>query len=409
MPQGLPAGAYPVGPGGRPIVPAGLLRRSHSALTWVSMTLLGVGALLLVILLVLSGGPTALLLTSALAALSFPVLIIVCFWLDRYEPEPARYRIAALGWGGVVAVALSLVIEQALFDLPGTDTFVDTAITAPVVEEFGKGLFLVAVLVLRRSQMHGILDGIVYGALVGIGFAFVEDIAYYLSALDEGALPATVFLRGVMGPFAHPLFTSATGIGIGIAATTRQPALRFLAPIMGYSVAVFIHGIWNGSAFWGGQGFFLAYLVIMLPLLIVVFALAIWARSREGKMLTAALVDIARFGWVQPQEIPWIARLSDRVSARSYAKRIGGRPAARVLQAYQQTMIEIAFLHSRAVNGTPPRDINQRVTALLQYAARLRPYVILPPAAAPPGPPMRSWPPQRLPPPVGQQGPPQAW
>src|SRR5215211_1977601 len=400
MPQGLSPGSYPVGPGGRPDVPPGLLRRSRSALAWLSMTVLGLGTVLLVILLVLTGGPTALLLTSALAALSFPVLIMICFWLDRYEPEPARYRIAALSWGGVVAVAVSLVAEQALFALPGTDTFVETAIIAPVVEEFGKGLFLVFVLLLRRYQMHGILDGIVYAALVGIGFAFVEDVAYYLSALDEGALSTTVFLRGVMGPFAHPLFTSATGIGIGIAATTRRPGLRWTAPLIGYSVAVFLHAIWNGSAFWGGRGFFLAYLGIMLPLLIVVLALAMWARFREGRMLTAALGDIAQFGWIQPYEVRWIARLSDRISARAYAKRIGGKPALRVLQAYQQTLIEIAFLHWRAVHGTPPRDINQRMTRLLQYAARLRPYVLLPSADGPPGPSMATWRPPQLPPPV---------
>jgi protease PrsW len=371
------------------------------------MTVLGLGALLLVILLVLTGGPAALLLTTGLAALSFPVLIMICFWLDRYEPEPARYRIAALGWGGVVAVAVSLVVEQVLFAVPGTDTFVDTAVTAPVVEEFGKGLFLVFVLLLRRSQMHGILDGIVYASLVGIGFAFVEDIAYYLSALNEGALTTTVFLRGVMGPFAHPLFTSATGIGIGIAATTQRPVLRFLAPITGYAIAVLLHGIWNGSSFLGGQGFLMAYLVIMLPLLIVVLALAIWARSREGRMLTAALTDLVQFGWVQPHEIRWIARLADRISARAYAKRIGGKQAAKVLQGYQQTMIELAFLHSRAVHGSPPRDINRRVTALLQYGARLRPYVILPPAA--PGPSVQGWRPPQLPPPAGQQGPPPGW
>jgi hypothetical protein len=67
------------------------------------------------------------------------------------------------------------------------------------------------------------------------------------------------------------------------------------------------------------------------------------------------------------------------MSARAYAKRLGGPPAADALRAYQQTMTEIAFLHSRGLNGTAPKDINQRMTALLQHAAALRPYVILPP------------------------------
>ena len=157
-------------------------------------------------------------------------MILICFWLDRYEPEPARYRLAALGWGAVAAVALSFVGEQLLFGLPGANQFVNTAIAAPFIEESAKGLFLVAIVVFRRAEVHGLLDGIIYGALVGIGFAFVEDIVYYLGSLQSGQLGLTFFLRGIMGPFAHPLFTAATGLGIGIAVSTRRPAVRVVAP-----------------------------------------------------------------------------------------------------------------------------------------------------------------------------------
>jgi RsiW-degrading membrane proteinase PrsW (M82 family) len=371
----------PAGPHGYPAlppVPPELLRRRRSPLTWVTMIVLGLGALLIGILIVLSGGPIPTLITTVLAAISFPLLILILFWLDRYEPEPARYRLAALGWGGVVAVAFSLIAEGFLFAVPGTSSFIDTAVTAPLVEEAGKGLFLVVVVLFRRAQIHGLLDGLIYGALVGVGFAFVEDIFYYLSSLQSGALPLTFFLRGIMGPFAHPLFTAALGIGIGIAVTTRQPAVRVFAPILGYAAAVLMHGIWNGSTFWGGDGFLFAYGAIMLPLLAVMLAVGIWARSREGKMLTAALQQIVPLGWIRPEEIRWIARLSDRMSARAYAKRIGGRPAAEALRDYQQTMTEVGFLHNRAVHQTPPRDINQRMGGLLQHAAAIRPYVVLP-------------------------------
>jgi protease PrsW len=377
-----------------PVPPPALLRRPRSALTWVTMIVLGLGGLAIAILIFLVAGPVGALITTLLAALAFPLLILICFWLDRYEPEPARYRLAAIGWGAVAAVALSFAGEAVLFGLPGTNEFVDTAVGAPLVEEFGKGLFLVAVVIFRRSQIHGLLDGIIYGALVGIGFAFVEDIIYYLQSLQAGELGATFFLRGIMGPFAHPLFTAAAGIGIGIAVSTRRAGVRVLAPILGFLVAVVMHGIWNGSTFWGEQGFLFAYGAIILPLLVVVLAVAIWARSREGKMLTAALQQIAQMGWIRPEEIRWIARLSDRMSARAYAKHIGGKPAAAALQAYQQTMTEAAFLHNRAVNGTAPPDINQRMSLLLQRAALLRPFVVfppppptmVPPAAGPPGP-----------------------
>jgi len=343
------------------------------------MIVLGLGGLVIAILIFLLGGPAGALVATLLAAISFPAMILICFWLDRYEPEPARYRLAALGWGAVAAVALSFIGEQLVFGLSGTNEFVNVALGAPVVEELSKGLFLAAIVIFRRGQLHGLLDGIIYGALVGIGFAFVEDIIYYLQSLQSGQLGITFFLRGVIGPFAHPLFTAATGLGIGIAVATRRPGVRILAPILGFLAAVVMHAIWNGSTFWGGSGFLFAYGAIFLPLLVVIPAVAIWARSREGKMLSSALQEVAQMGWIRPEEIRWISRLSDRMSARAYAKRVGGKPAADAVSAYQQTMTEVAFLHHRAVNGTAPADLNQRMGALLQRAAWLRPYVVFPP------------------------------
>ncbi len=399
----LPAGARRQGM--VPVAPPALLRRPRSALTWVTMIVLGLGGLVIAILIFLLGGPTGALIATLLAAVSFPVLILVCFWLDRYEPEPASYRLAALGWGAVAAVMLSFLAEQFLFGLPGTNEFVAAAVGAPVVEELTKGLFFVAIIVFRRSEIGGLLDGIIYGALVGIGFAFVEDILYYLQSLQAGQLGVTFFLRGIMGPFAHPLFTAATGIGIGIAVSSRRPVVRVLAPILGFLAGVLLHAIWNGSAFWeDGQGFLFAYGAIMLPLLVVILAVAIWARSREGKMLTAALHQVAQMGWIRPEEIRWVARLSDRMSARAYAKRIGGKPAVAALRAYQQTMTEVAFLHNRAVNGTAPADLNQRMSLLLQRAAWLRPYVVFPPPLQPSVPPPPGSPGPWAPPPTTNPG-----
>ena len=375
LPAGIPRPAMP------PVAPAALLRRPRSALTWVTVIVLGLGGLLIAILIFLLGGPGGALIATLLAAVSFPVMILICFWLDRYEPEPVRYRLAAFGWGAVAAVGFSFVGEQLVFGLSETNEFINVAVAAPLVEELGKGLFLVAVVIFRRAELHGPLDGIVYGAMVGIGFAFVEDIIYYLQSLQSGQLGVTFFLRGIMGPFAHPLFTAATGLGIGIAVATRRPGVRVLAPILGFLTAVVLHAIWNGSTFWGGNGFLFAYSAIFLPLSIVILAVAVWARSREGKLLTTALQQVAQMGWIRPEEIRWIARLSDRMSARAYAKRIGGKPAADAVRAYQQTMTEVAFLHHRAVDGTAPADLNQRMNGLLQRAAWLRPYVVLPPQA----------------------------
>ena len=122
------------------------------------------------------------------------------------------------------------------------------------------------------------VDGIVYAGLAGIGFAFTEDILYYSSALTDGGptdLAALVIVRGIFSPFAHSLFTAAIGIGIGVAVTARSREARVLAPLLGFLVAVLLHATWNGSTMVAeGQGFLIAYVVVMLPALAVLVVLA---------------------------------------------------------------------------------------------------------------------------------------
>ena len=375
--------AFPGAGGLVPLTGPVLLRRRTSALTIVTMVVLGLGGLLIALMVFLTGGPVAALVTTILAAISFPLLILLCFWLDRYEPEPTRYRIAALGWGGVAAVAIGGGLTALAVAVTGSSEAVAIAVWAPVCEEFAKGLFLVLVLILRRGQLHGLLDGIIYAALVGIGFAFTEDVLYYLSALGEagvGGLTATFILRGVISPFAHPLFTAATGVGIGLSVMARGPALRVAAPLIGYAVAVLLHAIWNGSTVYGGQGsFWVAYAGIMLPVLVFLVAVAVWARRQEGRMLGSGLLECAQMGWIDPREVAWVARLSDRMAARSYARRVGGKPAVLALREYQQALTEMAFLHNRVIRGSAPRDFQQRMLEIRARAAALRPYVVLPP------------------------------
>jgi RsiW-degrading membrane proteinase PrsW (M82 family) len=357
-------------------------RRKRSALAVVTMVVLGVGSLAVAVLIFVSGGPVGGAVTTLLAAVSFPLMILLLFWLDRYEPEPGRYRLAALGWGGVIAIGISLPLELLI---PSSES-IGTAVVAPFVEEFAKGLFVVAIVVLRREQLHGVLDGIVYGALVGIGFAFTEDIFYYLQALGQGALGGTFLLRGILGPFGHPLYTSLTGIGIGIAVMSRSRAIRVLAPILGYLGAVLLHGIWNGTAVWGGQTtFFLVYGLFYLPLVIAAVVVMIWIRRREGRMLTNALDQCAQLGLISRAEIGWVATMKSRVAARKYARQVGGKPAVRVLEDYQQTLTEMGFLHDRVLKGVAPANFRERMAELEQHLATVRPYVVLPLTIGPGG------------------------
>ena len=234
---------------------APVARRSGLAFTIVVSVVMFVGACVMALVLLMSSAPGALVVGVVLAAGPVAPLIACFVWLDRYEPEPRSLLLLGLGWGAFVATSSALLLQIAgefAFEAPRTFS---GAVVAPLTEEAAKGLFILLLLWFRRHELDGILDGIVYAGMVGIGFAFTENILY-LSAADlgsdgqSGGVGGAIMLfviRGVFSPFAHPLFTAFTGIGIGIAVGSRKPAVRFFAPLAGYLFAVGAHAAWNGS------------------------------------------------------------------------------------------------------------------------------------------------------------------
>ncbi|MGH3383839.1 MAG: PrsW family intramembrane metalloprotease [Nocardioidaceae bacterium] len=370
------------------VQPPSMPRRRRSWLLIVTTALLGLGAVAIAVLIVRAGSPTAAVVGVLLAALPVPLLIGFYLWLDRYEPEPVRYLAAGLGWGAVAATSLGAIFTALGAEVTGVSEDLTGVIWAPIAEELAKGLFLVAVVLLRRRQMHGLLDGIVYAGMVGIGFAFTENILYYMqSYLGDGEVPGGVgaatalfILRGVISPFAHPLFTAALGIGLGYAIASGSRTMRLLAPLLGYAAAVGLHASWNGSALLGGtETFLLTYVLGMIPALALVFGLALWVRRREGRLLAYALDDCARMGWLHPDEVPWTASLAHRASARAYARRMRGPAGVRALREYQQVLTEMGFLHDRVMRGVAPSDVGPRMAEIRHRMSAWRPYVVLPP------------------------------
>ncbi len=363
-------------------------RRGSVAFTvLLAVAMLG-GAVVMALVMVGAGAPNALVIGVLLAALPVGPLIASFLWLDRYEPEPLGLLGAAFGWGALVATAIALVLQGVdQYALDTTETF-SAAVVAPFTEEAAKGLFVVLLLFARRHELDGILDGIVYAGMVGIGFAFTENILYLAAAYMGGdgigpggieAATGTFVIRGVFSPFAHPLFTSAIGIGVGYAVITRSRFWRFFAPLLGYFVAVLGHALWNGSAFFAdGRLFLLTYLFAMVPAFFVMVGFAVWARNREGKMLTRALDDCADRGFLTHQEVPWLVRLAGRRESRRFARANGGPVAAKAMADYQQQAVELGFLHDRFLRGTAPADFAQRGQEMVNHLAALRPYVLFP-------------------------------
>lgn len=362
-------------------------RQSNTLFTVLVAVVTLLGAIAMAVVLVLSGAPTALAVGSILAALPVAPLVLCYLWLDRYEPEPRGLLALGLGWGAFVATSTALVLQIiGSHTLHQPDSF-SGIVLAPLTEEAAKGFFILLLLWFRRSELDGVLDGIVYAGMVGIGFAFTENILYLSAAFtgDEfhaggiGGAVALFVIRGVFSPFAHPLFTAFIGIGIGLAVTSRSMAVRVLAPIVGYLVAVAAHASWNGSAFLGGgSGFIKTYAFLMVPAFIFLIVLAVWARAQEGTLLTKALNDCARRGFINSAEVPWLVRLPARRQARAYALRVGGKPAKQIMAEYQQAAVELGFLHYRYLKGTAPADFEARGQGFVERMVQLRPRLIWP-------------------------------
>ena len=261
--------------------------------------------------------------------------------LDRYDPEPWWCLAMAFLWGAVVATGfagfINTMVHLVVTAVAGEPAghFVSAVISAPLCEEFFKGLAVFGTFYFLRREFDGVVDGIIYATFCALGFAAVENISYYARAevYGHGALEMTFFVRGVLAPWGHPLYTSMTGIGFGIARESSRTYVRVLAPIGGYFFGVTLHAIWNfvptvlGDAFW-----FLIplWLMFVVAFVVIVVALVI----RKGKTIRENLRDEVLIGNMSQEELELICspvgRLTCTLSWRGAAGRQFIRAGARL-------------------------------------------------------------------------------
>lgn len=367
---------------------AGARQRRGVLMPVLGLIALGVcGLVVLGLLRTAVGG--AGVVVGALGALLPVVPVVAAFlWIDRWEPEPPRLLLVAFLWGATVAALSALIINSGAAVVVdqvagrGSGDVVGATVVAPVVEEAVKGAFLVGLLLWRRREFDGIVDGIVYAGLVAAGFAFTENVLYLGRAFAENAIVgqsggvlAVLLLRGVLSPFAHPLFTAMIGIGAGVAATARSGALRASALLAGFLVAVVLHALWNGSAtLFGGVVFLGVYAFVMVPLFVAMIGLVVWQRRREQRIVAAQLPGFAQAGWIAPSEVQLLASITGRRGWRAAVRRRSGRAAADAVADYQAAVTELAFLRARIARGTVGASAaewhDHLLSALIQARAR---------------------------------------
>jgi len=329
-------------------------------------------------------GLTALIIGLVAAILPVPVLVACFLWLDRYEPEPVKYLAFCFAWGAFVATSASLLVNSWSADqlerLGYTDALV-AVLVAPFIEELTKTLGPIVLLVTRRREWSGITDGIVYCGLSAIGFAMVENILYlgghgYAAGADQYG-PATgaqnvfaIFIvRILFTGFAHPLFTSMAGVGLGVAARSADRWVRWLAPLAGLLLAMMLHGAWNLMPTLvqaTGQTLILlyGYIGLMVPIFFAAMGVAVWLRGWEGRLAERILPDYVRSGWLTPPEVASLGSLGRRHSARRWARRVAGEDGLRAMCGYQAAATQLALLRDGLLRGleTKPEDLARVAT-----------------------------------------------
>jgi len=201
-----------------------------------------------------------LFLASVLLGILPMTLYAFLVWrVDRWEKEPWPLLFAAFVWGFLPS-AIFAIIAQTILGLPvemsGEPTLMSelyqASFLAPVTEELIKGLGVFLVMRLFARQVDSVLDGMIYGGMVGFGFSAIENILYFVGMPDPASLAALFFFRALVFGFLHAMFTGLIGIGFALGKFTKVPAMRFLWPLLGLGAARFTHAHHNYFATIGG-------------------------------------------------------------------------------------------------------------------------------------------------------------
>ncbi len=244
-----------------------------------------------------------------------PMFLYAAFvnWLDRYEKEPKLLLGAAFVWGMVIAAGGAFILNTAfgigIYALTGSEgaaEFGTTSIAAPIIEEGLKGLAVLIVFLLFRSEFDSVLDGIIYAAITAMGFAAVENVLYIYrnGFLDSGwdGFWTLVIIR-LLVSWMHPFFTSFTGIGLAIARLNRNTLVKLVAVPTGYVVAVLSHAFHNTfSTLLGGAGGFFLGLIADYFGYISMLAFIIWMVVRERNILKKQLMEEVSTGAISQKQ-----------------------------------------------------------------------------------------------------------
>ncbi len=232
--------------------------------------------------------PVALALSLGVAALFLAAVVVLVWWIDRYDREPWPLLLSVFLWGMIAAPGLVLAAGGLIGGIGAWigSGFLTAVVVAPLIEELAKGLGILLIVVFSQ-HFDNPTDGLVYGTSVGLGFAVTENLLYGLwtePTLGQGQALSLVLGRTLFTAGVHALASSAVGAGLGFGRTSGRRLWAVGWALLGLVVAVALHGGWNAAvvnlpseAGWVFPAMILGplYLVFVLS-----FSLMLWGEHR---------------------------------------------------------------------------------------------------------------------------------
>lgn len=242
---------------------------------------------------------------------------------------------------------------------PGTAHALFAIVQGPVVEEICKGLGLYLLAFCRRKEFDGVIDGVVYATMIALGFAMVENINYYGYALRFNHFGETFWIRGVLSPFSHPLFTCMTGIGLGMTLETGRNKWRAPAGLL---LAILLHSVWNFFATIHKDLWNAAYGLLMTPCALIVLT----ALDGQRDILRNYLARE-----IPAADLESISSITGRYrSSLRYLGQLDFR-RLRLQERFLRTASQLAFLRWRQhQRELPPRAEEEEALRTRLYALR---------------------------------------
>lgn len=322
-------------------------------------------------------------LLASIVATIVPTLAYttVLWWFDRYEKEPVPLLTVAFFWGAIPAIIVAIILEL-IAGVPlsvlgaASAEVIGSSAVAPFVEEIAKGTILFALYLIFYREFDSPIDGIIYGALVGHGFAMTENLLYFIGAWASGGWASwsvVVFLRAVVFGLNHAFFTSLTGLGLYLARMSSSFALRALFAVLGLSAAMLFHAIHN-------LGIALAQATCLISFLIgalsdwggalIVFVVMIFSWVNEKKWITQELREEVAAGLITEKEYTIVRSSLQRWAIQLTALTNGNWRGARQAARFSHTLTELAFRkYQMRVRGN---DYAKEINLLRQEVAAIK-------------------------------------